>query len=115
MATIDEFRRVAEIEGVKSFILVRDDGEIAARNMDEAESIAAMVLRCGRNPERIGTARYRYQVFGRKGGEDFFIFPVGNYYLGVIKEREIDSGLLVDGVLYFVKALPRKRPSTESP
>ena len=114
MATIDEFCRIAAVEGVKNFILVRDDGEIAAWNMETPEKIADMVLRCGRNPERVGTARYRYLVFRRKSGEHFFIFPVGNYYLGVVKEKEIDSGLLVDGVLNFIAALPRKRPPAQS-
>ena len=115
MATIDEFLEIATVEGVKNYILVRNDGEIVARDVEEAEALAALALRCGLGADRIGTARYRYLAFRRKGGEDLFIFPVGNYYLGVIKERNIDGARLVDGVQDFIKALPRKRSPVKSP
>ena len=108
MATMGEFLRITEIEGVKDYILVRNDGEIAARNVSEPEAMARLVLSCGSGPEKIGTKRYRYQAFRRRGGEDFFIFPLGNYYFGVVKYGDTDGALLVARVLEFIKTLLRK-------
>lgn len=115
MATIKEFEKIAEIAGVKSYILVKNNGSVAARQIEEPERIARIVLRCGQNSDAIGVSRFRYLVLARENRENFIIFPIGNYYLGVVKEKNIDSMVLVNSVLDFFENLPGKRSSAQSP
>lgn len=115
MATIKEFAEIAEISGVKNYILVKNNGSIAARQIEEPDRIARVVLRCGKNSDAIGVPRFRYLMLARNNRENFIIFPVGNYYLGVIKEKNIDSMALVNSVLEFIDNLPGKRSSAPSP
>ena len=115
MATIKEFSAIGDLPGVKNYILVKNNGSVAAAGMAEAERIARIVLRCGRNSDAIGAPRFSYLVLTRENRENFIVFPVGNYYLGVIKEREVDDPALIKSVLEFIENLPGKRASAPSP
>ncbi len=115
MATIKEFSEIGDLAGVKNYILVKNNGSVVTARIPEPDRIARIVLRCGRNSDAIGNPRFSYLLLTRENEEDFIIFPVGNYYLGVIKDKEIDNPALVKRVLEFIENLPGKRASASSP
>ena len=48
-------------------------------------------------------------TFSRETGQDLFIFPVGNYYLGVIKQENMETGELAERIIEFINELPVNR------
>jgi len=65
--------------------------------------MAEIISVCGSNSYAIGKKRFKYLSFSRKNHDTFFIFPVGNYYLGVIKQNHISDALLAQNVIQFLK------------
>ncbi len=111
MATIKDFTKIIKIKGVKKYILVKNNGKVAAHDIEDPKTIAMVVLRCGRNSDSFCLPRFKFLLFKRDNNENFFIFPVGNYYLGVIQENDISNLILVGRVLQFIKDLSEKNIS----
>lgn len=109
MATIDDFSSIIDLQEIQQYILVKSDGTIAATQSEKPESFARLVLRCGRNSDKLGLPRFNHLSFTMESGDVFFIFPVGNYYLGVIKERNIPNSTLVKIVETFIKNFQREQ------
>ncbi|MCK5323697.1 MAG: roadblock/LC7 domain-containing protein [Desulfobulbaceae bacterium] len=109
MATLSDFARIVEIKGVAHYVLVKNDGTIASHNTEQPESLAKMVLACGLNCDEIEKARFTYFVFSLGNRGNYCIFPVGNYYLGVLLQAGIDVDLMVNTIIEFIQGLSRKR------
>ncbi len=111
MATIEEFKGIiSKLKGIKGYILVRNDGKIAAYKAGTPKYLSDLALKCGKNCDTIDLSRFRCLLLSRRNNENIFIFPVGNYYLGVIKEKEFDDTVLMNTVLNFIKSLSHKHP-----
>lgn len=108
MPPLKEFRQIAEVTGVDQYIFVDQKGNIAAHDIQNPEQTAAMVFFCGKNSYAIGKTRLNHVIFSRRNHKDFFIFPVGNYYLGVIKEKTINNFVLTENIIKFLKDLLEK-------
>lgn len=109
MATLSNFARIAEIKDVAYYVLVKNDGTIARHNAEQPESLAKMVLACGLNCDKIEKARFTYFVYSLGNRENYLIFPVGNYYLGVLLQTDIDVDLMVNTIIKFIRGLSKKR------
>lgn len=110
MVSVEAFKRIARVKGIKSYILVRNDGNIAAHNIDDIapNPLTTVTLKCGRRCTQLKQSDFKCLLFSKKNNENIFIFPVGNYYLGVIKESIIDEIVLIDNIFDFIRSLPRK-------
>ncbi len=108
-ATLEKFIQISKIAGVDQYILVDQKGNIAAHDIKNSERVARMILSCGQNSFAIGKTLLKYVVFSRQNQKNIFIFPVGNYYLGVVKQTNIDNFVLVNNIIKFLKNLLKTR------
>ena len=109
MATAKDFSRLAGLEGVSRFILVRDDGYVVSGNFDDAVSFSSTIVTSGKYcdsfSENLGGRRYIHLCVERSSGENILVFSLGRYYLGIIKHPDSDPQLLADSILSFLKGL----------
>ena len=103
MANIDPFISILKVPGVDQYILVDRDAKIFSQKITAPETTAAMVSFCGLRAHAVGKSGFRYLVVSRETRDHFFIFPVGKYYLGVIKQKDISNAVLVENILQFLK------------
>ncbi len=101
----DDFSKLFNRGEIDQYILVKGDGTIAAMQIDSPKSCAKMVLQCGINSDKTGLPRFHHISFKTDKGDAFIIFPVGSYYLGVLKKREVPSRTLLNIVNEFIKSL----------
>ena len=114
MVTQTEFSRITELPGVKNHLLVKKSGELILTDFPAPEDFAETLVACGREADCLGSSRFTFLLFNRESCEHLFIFPVGNYYLGVIKERDADSKAVADEVIAFIKAVFSVHVSTKA-
>ena len=103
MTPLEKFKQISKIDGVDQYILVNPKGNIASHDIKNPEKAANIVLLCGQNSFAIGKAHFKYLVFSRENHKNFFIFPVGKYYLGVVKKNDVNNFILADNIMNFLK------------
>ncbi len=96
--------QIKKINGIDQYIIVRQDGNIAAHNMKKPDKTGETVFFCGCSARAIGKDQFRFLIFSRKSKKDLFIFPAGRYYLGVIKDKNTDTAGLVRKIQLSIKA-----------
>ena len=106
---LKKFKQISKVSGVEQYILVNQKAKIIAHNIKDPERTADMVFSCGHNSFSINKSDAQYIIFPRKNQENIFIFPVGNYYFGVVKLKFIDNLVLADNIVKFLKDLTKKR------
>jgi len=115
MATVKEFSQLIKKYGVKQYIIVKNNGTIMAQHhIEEPDRVADFVLACGRNCDASGSVRFRFLLFSSSSCENFFVFPVGNYYLGMVQEQDADDRVLVKNILTSINDLSKKRSLKKS-
>jgi len=108
MTTIKDLIAISKVPGVDQFIFVNGKGSITAHNIKNPENAAKIVLTCGKNSSAISKTDFKYLIFSRKNKKNFLIFPVGKYYLGVIKQSSISDNTLGENIISFLKKLLKK-------
>ncbi len=112
MATLNDFKRLADLKGVKYYILVKRDGAVVSANMEDAVVLSSTIVMSGLNSEgletKMGGQRHRYLTIERSDGEDLVVFSLGNYFLGIIKILNCDSLQAITEVIGFLKDLTMK-------
>ena len=109
MATIEDFMQISKVIGVDQYIFIDHKGNIIAHDIKHPERAAIMVFSCGQNSYGIGKTRLNYVLFPRENKKNFFIFPIGKYYLGVVKEQSINNLDLTTNIANFLNGLLKKR------
>jgi hypothetical protein len=97
--------RIRRINGIAQYLIVEENGNIAAHNMTAPEKTGEMIFFCGRSSHDLGRNRFRFLVFSRKNKKNLFIFPAGRYYLGVIKDKNTDTTGLVRKLMNLLEEL----------
>lgn len=103
----ETFLQISKIEGVDEYIFIDNRGNIAAHDINDPQKVSGMVFSCGRHIRAIGKDKFKYAVFSRKTKKNIIIFPVGNYFLGVVKHEKTDTLVLVNIILKFLQELFR--------
>ena len=90
MATVKEFlARINEIEGVAGCLLVRGDGSLIGQMVEDSEMLSSLLLLSGKYAQDImvkaGFSYCRSLCFNRERGENFYMFTLNTYYLGVVQ------------------------------
>lgn len=90
MATVKEFlTRINEIEGVAGCLLVKGDGSLIGQMVKDAEMLSSLLLLSGKYAQNImlkaGFSYCRSLCFNRETGENFYMFALNTYYLGVVQ------------------------------
>lgn len=109
MPTIIDFAKIAKIEGVKNFILIRKDGQVMTHNMEKPEALSPFILLCGLNADAIGVMLSLQQMsnvtISRENREHLHIFPAGNYFAAVFQKAEAYAPDLVKSISKFISTI----------
>lgn len=103
MSNSERFTSILNVPGVDQYILVDRTAKIIAHAMPEPQKMAEIVSACGFQSHAIGKENFRYVVFSRENQDNFLIFPVGKYYLGVIKQKNVNNTALAENIIQFLK------------
>ena len=109
MATTKDFSRLSAIEGVASYILVRNDGYVVSDNHDDAVAISSAIVTTGKHcdslAEDLTDRHYMFCSIARSSGDNILVFSLGRYYLGIIKHPTSDAQALSDAIISFLRTL----------
>ena len=107
MASARDFNRLALIDGVAQYLLVRSDGQIVSKDTEESASLGPIIAAGGTTCDALAAdmdgGRYIHLCIERKSGSDLVVFSLGSYYLGILKDEECSRQELIDKVIYFLK------------
>ncbi len=111
MSIAEALSHVKRIDGVCGYILIDGQGEVIACSdeMKSPENLSKMVYSCGRSLSAVGKNYFKYASFSRACSQDILIFPVRNYYLGVVKQTGIKGIETAESVVKFLNVLAGKR------
>lgn len=107
MATAKEFvERISEIDGVEGCVLVREDGEILGRSLEDPDLYTSLMI-LGTSSARgimdkVGFSYCRYLSFCREGKRHFYLFPIDKFCLGVIQTPECFVPDMLQAVLRLI-------------
>jgi predicted regulator of Ras-like GTPase activity (Roadblock/LC7/MglB family) len=90
MVSLQEFvGRITRVNGVRSYLIVRRDGQILSQNIRTADRVSAMVVMCGLSAESLmaaaGLSRFRCLVLARGTREKLLLWPAKHFFLLVIE------------------------------
>lgn len=106
---MDDFPIVGRLKGVEEFVWVDRHGRILAHDTRAPEQLSKLVVACSRSLVALGRDKLKYACFSRACRNNVLIFPVGNYYLGVVKQKRIKNSEAASAVLEFLRALTGKQ------
>ncbi len=104
-------KRLLQINGVKRFILVRNDGEILAHNLAEEnpETLSSILLFSALNCDKIksgfGFRNTKYMAVSKENNENLYIFQMEKYYLGVMQHANANMMELIRDVSSFIDSI----------
>lgn len=118
MATAKEFvDRISNIEGVSGCLLVREDGEILGRSLEDPDLYTSLMIHGGISArgimDKVGFSYCRYLSFNREGKEHFHLFPIDKFYLGVIQTSECYVPDMLQAVLRLIGRVTTGNPPAE--
>ncbi len=100
---MNNFLKITDIEGVDQYVLVDAKGNVVAHRTDDPKQAARTVLNIGKNLYSIGKTQFKYAIFSRDNKNNLLIFPIGNRYLGVIKQKNVNNMTLINNVKKFLR------------
>ena len=101
----EKFLQIAKISGVDQYIFIDNKGNIEAQSIKNSQKAAEMVFSCCKNIRAIGRNQFKYAVFSRKNKKNLILFPLGYYSLGVVKQKDIGTLVLVEIILESLQEL----------
>lgn len=109
MASAKDFARLTLINGITASILVRGDGQIIGQASEEIAAYAPLIARSGAGCDSLssgmGGNRYLHLCLERESGLDILVFPLGQFYLGVLKDPDSERQEILNQVIFFLKHL----------
>jgi hypothetical protein len=118
MTTILDFVKIAKIEGVLGFFLIKHDGSVVAHKGAETDDLSPMIALSGLNCDAIksvmGFTKFRYMVFSRKSKEHVIIFPLSSYFLAVIKQADSHAPDLIKKIRKFINDIKNKHTMSQT-
>lgn len=106
MICIDDIVKIADVPGVAGYILVSPDGKSAAHNaVIDPETLAHIISACIQNTLSFAGSGLNFICFSRKNNQSMYLFPVGRYCLGVIKETQAQHHAFIKQIIEFLNHL----------
>ena len=107
MATAKDFvGRINQIDGVAGCLLIKNDGVLLAQTLDDTEVYSAL-LQISTSlsadiMEKIGFSYCRYISFNRTNNQNFYVFPIDNYLLGIVQKEDCSVAAMLEAVYRFI-------------
>ncbi|MDX2480882.1 MAG: roadblock/LC7 domain-containing protein [Desulfuromusa sp.] len=107
MATAKDFvGRVNQIDGVAGCLLVTNDGLVLGQTLDDPEVYSAMMQLSADLSEHImssiGFSYCRYLSFNRVNLQNFYIFPIEKYLLGIVQHEDCSVAPMLEQVYQLI-------------
>ena len=99
LGTIDGIKGVL---GVGQYVWADASGAILAHDAETPGQMAQMAVSCAGPLHAMGKSNFKFLCFLRKNQANIYIFPVGNGYLGVIKQERVGDTEMVKAVTGFL-------------
>lgn len=114
MASIQTFTKlISQIEGVKNYIFVRNDSRVIVHNTNNPDTLSSMIafsgLSCDAVKSILGTTYFKYFILTRKTGEKLLVFPLENYFLGIIQDSQAYTPDVIQKIMRFITAVTRQK------
>ncbi len=111
MATIKDFKKIALLEGITGYILVKKNGPVLASNSEHTATLAPLIQQAvisGQSLESPLTSKPCTYISVEDGsGETLTIIPLGSIFLGVTQNNDYDHNQLMESVFTFLQGLPQ--------
>jgi len=107
MATAKEFvDRINQIDGVAGCLLIKDDGMLLGQTLDDSEVYSTLLqISAGLSADimnKIGFSYCRYLSFNRNNNQNFYVFPIENYLLGIVQQADCSVAVMLDIVYQLI-------------
>ncbi|MEA3363784.1 MAG: roadblock/LC7 domain-containing protein [Thermodesulfobacteriota bacterium] len=98
--------RIKQMEGVSGCLLIKDDGALLGRALDDAETYTSLMLTTAGLAEnimdKVGFSYCRYVSFNRTNNQTFYIFPIDHYLLGLVQKADCSVADMLDRVYQLI-------------
>lgn len=103
MATAKDFVvRISKVPGVSGCLLIKRDGTLVGRAIEDPENYTILMQISGgvaqEIQEKIGVNHCRSVNFGGQGEDNFYVFPIDGYLLGLVAQPGTEHSVMVDEV-----------------
>jgi len=93
MATAKDFvARISHVDGVAGCLLIKNDGVLLGQTLKDPEVYSTLMLIGGGQANdimnKIGFSYCRHLSFSRLNNRHFYVFPIDNYFLGVVQRSD---------------------------
>jgi len=109
MASVSDFKKLGDINGVAQYILVRNDGHVVTHNTSNAVEFSSTIVMSGRNCKNLeqflDSGNCVYLCVERQDGNNLLVFTLGKYFLGVIEKPDSDTKTTVNSIISYLQRL----------
>ena len=107
MATaVDFVDRVNQINGVAGCVLVKNDGTLLGKTLDDSEVYSTLLQvtsgLSGDIMSNVGFSYCRYVSFNRPNMQNFYVFPIEKYLLGVVQQPDCSVAAMLEKVYHLI-------------
>ena len=107
MATAKDFvGRIDQIDGVAGCLLIKNDGALLGQTVDDPEVYSTLLqISIGLSADimdKIGFSYCRYVSFSRTNNQNFYVFPIDNYLLGIVRKADCSVTAMLESVYLFI-------------
>jgi len=115
MATAKDFVvRISKIAGVSGCLLIKRDGTLVGRAIDDPENYTILMQISGGLAhdiqDNIGASNCRSVNFGCQGEDTFYVFPIDNYLLGVVPQPGTEPITMLEEVYRLIGRVTTGNP-----
>lgn len=120
MSGMEQFsQHIVQIKGVDNFMVFRHDGHILTHNLGQPEKLTSLTAICGIGAQTIqktmGFSPFRYMVFTREHNQNFVVFTLDKFYVGIVVKLGSNLFELIEDVAKFLFKIKIKRTPGNSP
>ena len=114
MATAKDFvGRVNQIAGVAGCLLIRSDGMVVDQTLDDVEGYSSLLqISSGLAADimnNTGFSHCRYLNFQRINDQNFYIFPIDQYLLGIVQQTDCSVNEMLEQVFNLIDKVSTNR------
>lgn len=107
MATAKDFVvRISNVKGVSGCLLIKTDGTLVGRSVEDPESYTTLMQISGGLSQEIkagiGASYCRCIDFGCMGSNNFYVFPIDSYLLGVVAQPEAEGANMMNEIYRLI-------------
>lgn len=111
MITVEDISSVRDVRGVNQYVLVDKTGCIISPPSEFSGKMTKVVIACMEATFPLVKNRFKYIKFFRSNQAHFYVFPVGKYGLGVIKEKTVSDSNFQNEMIRFLSGLVNREAS----